>query len=165
MLRPQLLLLDEPHLGAGRLDPATSAHLLRDAQQRYGVAYSFISHDLAVIRAMAHDVLVLRHGQVVESGPAEQLFTARRRSTPALLAAARVGDGKRVYPLHITALFSLALQPAIHFPNKLSSCASSVASSVLVRSMQVVHVLANALSISARPSALSCTSTLRASAG
>jgi microcin C transport system ATP-binding protein len=92
VLRPQLLLLDEPTSALDASIQQQVLTLLRDAQQRYGVAYLFISHDLAVIRAMAHDVLVLRHGQVVESGPAEQLFTAPQAEyTRALLAAARVG--------------------------------------------------------------------------
>jgi len=92
VLRPQLLLLDEPTSALDASIQQQVLTLLRDAQQRYGVAYLFISHDLAVIRAMAHDVLVLRHGQVVESGPAEQLFAAPQAEyTQALLAAARVG--------------------------------------------------------------------------
>ena len=92
VLRPQLLLLDEPTSALDASIQQQVLTLLRDAQQRYGVAYLFISHDLAVIRAMAHDVLVLRHGQVVESGPAEQLFAAPQAEyTRALLAAARVG--------------------------------------------------------------------------
>ena len=63
--------------------------LLREVQQRYGVAYLFISHDLAVIRSMAHDVLVLHQGRVVESGPAAQVFAAPQAAyTQALLAAA-----------------------------------------------------------------------------
>lgn len=89
---PEVLLLDEPTSALDASIQQQVLTLLRDAQQRYGVAYLFISHDLAVIRAMAHDVLVLRHGQVVESGPAEQLFAAPQAEyTRALLAAARVG--------------------------------------------------------------------------
>lgn len=89
ILRPQLLLLDEP---TSALDVSIQHQvltLLREVQQRHGVAYLFISHDLAVIRAMAHDVLVLHQGRVVESGPAAQVFAAPQAAyTQALLAAA-----------------------------------------------------------------------------
>ena len=89
ILRPQLLLLDEP---TSALDVSIQHQvltLLREVQQRYGVAYLFISHDLAVIRSMAHDVLVLHQGRVVESGPAAQVFAAPQAAyTQALLAAA-----------------------------------------------------------------------------
>jgi microcin C transport system ATP-binding protein len=58
-------------------------------QERYGLTYLFISHDLRVIRAMAHEVLVMKDGKVVESGKAETLFSAPQTPyTCALMAAA-----------------------------------------------------------------------------
>jgi microcin C transport system ATP-binding protein len=63
--------------------------LLRDLQLRHGLAYLFISHDLRVIRAMSHQVLVMRHGLVVEEGPTEAVFERPREAyTRALMAAA-----------------------------------------------------------------------------
>jgi microcin C transport system ATP-binding protein len=63
--------------------------LLANLQQKYGIAYLFISHDLAVIRAMAHRVIVMKDGQVVESGrTAELLSSPREPYTQQLLAAA-----------------------------------------------------------------------------
>jgi microcin C transport system ATP-binding protein len=63
--------------------------LLRSLQRRHGLSYLFISHDLAVVRALAHRVVVLREGRVVEQGPAEALFAAPQVDyTRALLAAA-----------------------------------------------------------------------------
>jgi microcin C transport system ATP-binding protein len=63
--------------------------LLRELQRRHGLAYLFISHDLRVIRAMAHKVIVMRQGDVVEFGPAAQIFDAPQTEyTRALIAAA-----------------------------------------------------------------------------
>jgi microcin C transport system ATP-binding protein len=63
--------------------------LLRDLQRRHNLAYLFISHDLRVVRALAHYVLVLRDGHVVEQGPAEDIFENPKGAyTRALLAAA-----------------------------------------------------------------------------
>ena len=88
VLRPTVLLLDEP---TSALDVSIQKQvltLLRDLQVRYGVAYLFISHDLAVIRAVAHRVLVLKAGQIVEFGDAPTLFAQPQQAyTRALLAA------------------------------------------------------------------------------
>ena len=63
--------------------------LLRDLQRRHGLGYLFISHDLKVVRAMAHRLIVMRHGEVVESGPADDLFDRPRTDyARALMAAA-----------------------------------------------------------------------------
>ncbi|MDX9859682.1 MAG: microcin ABC transporter ATP-binding protein, partial [Rhodospirillales bacterium] len=63
--------------------------LLRDLQRRHGIAYVFISHDLRVVRALAHDVVVMRRGRVVEAGPADAVFADPKEPyTRALMAAA-----------------------------------------------------------------------------
>ncbi|MBL8588013.1 MAG: microcin ABC transporter ATP-binding protein, partial [Methylobacteriaceae bacterium] len=63
--------------------------LLRDLQQRRGLAYLFISHDLKVVRALATDLVVMRHGKVVEAGAAAGIFAAPQQDyTRALFAAA-----------------------------------------------------------------------------
>jgi len=63
--------------------------LLRELQLRHGLAYLFISHDLKVVRALAHRVVVLRHGKVVEAGDAEAVFAAPKQDyTRALMEAA-----------------------------------------------------------------------------
>ena len=75
IVEPRLLVLDEP---TSALDVTVQQQilvLLKGLQQRRGVAYLLITHDLDVLRAMAHEVLVLQGGQVVESGPAEQVFS------------------------------------------------------------------------------------------
>ena len=89
VLRPRFIVLDEPTSALDMSVQAQIVELLRDLQKRYDLAYLFISHDLRVIRAMAHDVIVLRRGKVVEAGPADWIFAAPREAyTRALLAAA-----------------------------------------------------------------------------
>ena len=89
VLQPKFVVLDEP---TSALDVSVQAHivdLLRALQAKHRVAYLFISHDLRVVRAMSHQVLVMRHGAVVERGPAEQIFSSPREAyTKTLLAAA-----------------------------------------------------------------------------
>jgi microcin C transport system ATP-binding protein len=68
---------------------AQIVELLRQLQQDHDLGYLFISHDLRVIRALAHRVVVLRQGRVVEEGPAEELFAQPKHDyTKALMAAA-----------------------------------------------------------------------------
>ncbi len=89
VLRPRFVVLDEPTSALDVSVQAQIVDLLRDLQERHNLAYLFISHDLRVVRALAHDVVVMRAGEVVEQGPAEEIFTRPRQPyTRALLAAA-----------------------------------------------------------------------------
>lgn len=87
-LDPQLLVLDEP---VSSLDVSIQAgvlNLLRDLQAERGLSYLFVSHDLSVVRNLAHDIAVMLRGKIVESGPAEQIFAdPRHEYTRALIAA------------------------------------------------------------------------------
>jgi microcin C transport system ATP-binding protein len=89
VLEPRFVVLDEPTSALDMSVQAQLVELLRDLQRRHGLAYLFISHDLRVIRAMSHAVLVMRNGVVVESGPTEAIFDRPREAyTRALMAAA-----------------------------------------------------------------------------
>ncbi|HTH45670.1 MAG TPA: ABC transporter ATP-binding protein [Oxalicibacterium sp.] len=96
VLQPDLVLLDEP---TSSLDVSVQQQvlaLLADLQRRHGMAYVFISHDLAVIRAMAHRVLVMKDGKIVESGATEAVLTQpAHRYTQSLLAAATYASADR----------------------------------------------------------------------
>ena len=89
VLKPDFVVLDEPTSALDVSVQAQIVDLLRDLQDRYGLTYIFISHDLKVIRAMAHDLIVMRHGKIVESGQADTVFQAPRQDyTRTLLDAA-----------------------------------------------------------------------------
>ncbi len=89
VLKPKLIILDEPTSALDRTVQSQIIQLLRQLQQKYQLSYLFISHDLAVVRALSHDLLVMKEGRVVEQGKAEQIFSAPAREyTQKLLAAA-----------------------------------------------------------------------------
>ena len=91
VLEPEVLVLDEP---TSALDASVQQQvlaLLGQLQQRRGLSYIFISHDLAVIRAMAHRVMVMKDGDVVEEGETLALFAAPKAPyTRELIAAAHL---------------------------------------------------------------------------
>ena len=89
VLNPKFVILDEPTSALDMSVQAQIVDLLRKLQRDHNLAYMFISHDLRVVKAMSHDVMVMRNGKVVESGPAAQVFEHPREDyTKALLAAA-----------------------------------------------------------------------------
>jgi microcin C transport system ATP-binding protein len=89
VLKPRFIVLDEPTSALDMSVQAQIVDLLRELQARYGLAYLFISHDLKVVRAMAHEILVMKDGQIVESGSADKVMNAPEHPyTRALMAAA-----------------------------------------------------------------------------
>ncbi len=89
VLEPTFVVLDEPTSALDMLIQSQIVDLLRDLQKRRDLTYLFISHDLKVVAALASRLIVMRHGKVVEEGPAAEVFTSPRSDyTRALFAAA-----------------------------------------------------------------------------
>ncbi|MBW4709344.1 ABC transporter ATP-binding protein [Roseobacter sp. YSTF-M11] len=89
VLRPRLLVLDEPTSALDMTVQVQIVDLLRNLQEKYGLAYIFISHDLNVVRAMSHQVIVMKRGDVVELGDVDTIFDAPSHDyTRTLLQAA-----------------------------------------------------------------------------
>ncbi|MFK7860025.1 MAG: ABC transporter ATP-binding protein [Granulosicoccus sp.] len=96
MLNPRILVLDEPVSALDLSIQSQILNLLVDLQERFDLAYLFISHDLSVVRHMADDVMVMYLGRVVESGAAEAVFSSPKHPyTQALLSATPVADPTR----------------------------------------------------------------------
>jgi microcin C transport system ATP-binding protein len=75
VLKPRLLILDEPTSSLDRTIQFQVIELLKSLQSRHGLTYIFISHDLAVVKTLCHEILIMRQGRIVESGPARQIFS------------------------------------------------------------------------------------------
>ena len=89
VLEPKFVVLDEPTSALDVSIQAQVVDLLRDIQQRRGLTYMFISHDLKVVRALANQLIVMRNGKIVEQGEAAAIFAAPRSDyTKTLMAAA-----------------------------------------------------------------------------
>jgi oligopeptide transport system ATP-binding protein len=89
ILHPKLVVLDEPTSALDRSVQKEIVDLLRDLQAAHGLAYVFISHDLAVVRALSDEIMVMKSGRVVERGTADHIFLApKEQYTRDLIAAA-----------------------------------------------------------------------------
>ena len=89
VLKPQLILLDEPTSALDRTVQRQVVELLRNLQAKYNLTYLFISHDLAVVKALSHQLMVIKQGQVVEQGDAQAIFADPQHAyTQQLLKAA-----------------------------------------------------------------------------
>jgi microcin C transport system ATP-binding protein len=89
VLKPKFVVLDEPTSALDATVQTQIVELLRDLQQRHNLTYLFISHDLKVVRALAHEILVMRDGEIVEAGPAEAIIERpQHKYTKELMTAA-----------------------------------------------------------------------------
>ena len=89
VLRPRLLIADEPTTALDVTIQAQILETLKDINRREGVAILFISHDLGVVRALCSRVVVMKQGRIVESGPVDQVFYHPREEYTKLLISSR----------------------------------------------------------------------------
>ncbi|WP_427983556.1 ABC transporter ATP-binding protein [Agarivorans sp.] len=91
VLKPEVLILDEPTSALDRTVQKQLLELLKKLQVKYNLSYLFISHDLAVVRALCHRVLVMQNGQMIEQGETEQIFSQPKQEyTRRLIEAALI---------------------------------------------------------------------------
>jgi microcin C transport system ATP-binding protein len=89
VLKPSLLVLDEPTSSLDRTIQFQVIELLRALQRKHGLSYIFISHDLKVLKALCHEIAIMKEGKIVEVGPAREIFdNPRHPYTRELLATA-----------------------------------------------------------------------------
>ncbi len=95
-LSPKLIVCDEPVSALDVSIQAQILNLLKDLQRDFGLTYLFISHDLGVVRTMSDEIAVMNKGELVEVGPAEQVYSQPRHEyTKALFTAVPVPDPRR----------------------------------------------------------------------
>ncbi len=89
ILKPKVVILDEPTSALDRSVQGQVIELLRDLQEKHGLSYIFISHDLSVVKAMSDYVIVMKNGRIVEEGETDAIFDAPREPyTKTLIGAA-----------------------------------------------------------------------------
>ncbi len=93
ILRPKLVVLDEPTSALDMTVQVQIVELLRQLQRKQGLAYLFISHDLRVVRALAHKVIVMKQGDVIEAGEGAEVFDAPKTDYTRTLMKAAFGHG------------------------------------------------------------------------
>jgi len=94
VLKPRFVVLDEPTSALDMSVQAQIVELLRELQTRHGLAYLFISHDLRVVRALAHEILVMKDGKILETGSTERVMTQPQHPyTRSLMAIALTAHG------------------------------------------------------------------------
>jgi microcin C transport system ATP-binding protein len=74
-LKPKFIVMDEPTSALDMTIQAQIIRLLRDLQEKYGIAYMFISHDLRVVRALADEIAVMKDGRIIEQGTTQEIFS------------------------------------------------------------------------------------------
>jgi len=95
ILKPKLVVLDEPTSALDMTVQVQIVELLRRLQRKHGLAFLFISHDLRVVRAMSHQIMVMQAGEVVEHGTTERVFEAPESEYTRRLIEAAFLDQRR----------------------------------------------------------------------
>ncbi len=93
ILKPKLIVLDEPTSALDATVQVQIVELLRSLQERHGIAFLFISHDLRVVRALSHRIVVMKDGDIVEQGETQAVFEAPQSAYTRALMAAAFGEG------------------------------------------------------------------------
>ena len=94
ILNPKLVVLDEPTSALDMTVQVQIVDLLRRLQARHNLAYLFISHDLRVVRALSHKVIVMKQGDIVEAGTNAEIFSNPRTAYTRELMAAAFGQAR-----------------------------------------------------------------------
>jgi microcin C transport system ATP-binding protein len=92
VLKPSLLILDEPTSSLDRTIQFQVIALLKELQEKYGLGYIFISHDLKVLKALCHEIVIMKNGKIVESGPSREIFGAPKQPYTKELIATAFGE-------------------------------------------------------------------------
>ncbi len=92
VLKPEVLVLDEPTSSLDRTIQFQVIELLKSLQKAHNLTYIFISHDLAVVKSLCHDILIMQQGKVVEAGPAQEIFARPQNPYTRELLATAFGD-------------------------------------------------------------------------
>jgi len=96
VLQPDFLVLDEPTSALDMTIQKQIIDLLKNLQDRYGITYLFISHDLRVVRALADQVAVMQNGRIVESGLADKVFGSPEHEYTKRLFTAALGNNEYI---------------------------------------------------------------------
>ena len=114
ILKPKVVVLDEPTSALDRQVQKQIVDLLRDLQTAHNLSYLFISHDLAVVRAMADHIMVMKDGRMVEQGtPDEVLDHPREEYTKRLMAAALRSDQLALFQISNASILANAVRSAL----------------------------------------------------
>lgn len=133
---PELLIADEPTTALDVTVQAQVLNLIRDIQQELGMAVLLITHDLAVVRDVADTVALMRFGEIVETAPAQQFFSAPKHPYARELFAAIPTFAKRGQPLSALSLDSVTFAETLT-PSVTSSSGASQAPALLVERLQI----------------------------
>ncbi len=121
--RPDLLVADEPTTALDVTIQSEILTLLADLQREMGMAIAFITHDLGIVRRIAKRVAVMRHGEIVETGPVEQVFNAPHHPYTRSLIDAEPRGTKEPTPEDAPVLLDVS-DVRVHYPVKTGSLAA-----------------------------------------